>query len=278
MMASMDRGGLVSPVLFSLYVKGMSTPSRHVDLALYADDGSDNNVLQSTASRQASRVLCHWTRALDTGFEDCYQCLEEHRSTICLDHEMRPKTQAIPASRRGNTMGRNSKIPWGNPWHTAYLVGSRQPPKKEGGSKIGYAWPLPKQEFYGVLLNKQLIRPMMDYGCPNWRSAAHTHINKLQVLQSKCLGIAINASWYVGNKQIHEDLGIPFFADHIRALSDSSDSKLADAAKSLVLQLGKHLCQPWAGWSHPRVTEEGWRPAEESILPLKTAKSTQRLV
>jgi hypothetical protein len=29
---------LISPVLFSLYVKDMLTPSHHVELALYADD------------------------------------------------------------------------------------------------------------------------------------------------------------------------------------------------------------------------------------------------
>ena len=39
----------------------------------------------------------------------------------------------------------------------------------------------------GVLLYKQLIRPMMDYGCPIWRSAARSHVRKLQVIQSKCL-------------------------------------------------------------------------------------------
>jgi hypothetical protein len=33
-----------------------------------------------------------------------------------------------------------------------------------------------------VLLYKQLIRPMMDYACPVWRSAARSHIKKLQVL------------------------------------------------------------------------------------------------
>jgi hypothetical protein len=32
------QGGLVSPVLFSLYVNDMSAPSRHVELALYAYD------------------------------------------------------------------------------------------------------------------------------------------------------------------------------------------------------------------------------------------------
>jgi hypothetical protein len=34
----------------------------------------------------------------------------------------------------------------------------------------------------GVPLYRQLICPMMDYACPIWRSAAHTHTNKPQVL------------------------------------------------------------------------------------------------
>jgi hypothetical protein len=32
----------------------------------------------------------------------------------------------------------------------------------------------------------------------------------------------------VRNRQIHEDLGVPLFADHIRALTESFDSKSAD--------------------------------------------------
>jgi hypothetical protein len=37
MRAGVAQGGLVSPVLFSLYVNDVPTPSRHVELALYAD-------------------------------------------------------------------------------------------------------------------------------------------------------------------------------------------------------------------------------------------------
>jgi hypothetical protein len=48
------------------------------------------------------------------------------------------------------------------------------------------------------------------------------------------------------NRQINEDLRIPFFADHIRALTESFDSKLADAGNSLDRQLGRHLCRPRA--------------------------------
>jgi hypothetical protein len=55
----------------------------------------------------------------------------------------------------------------------------------------------------GVLLYKQLIRPIMDYACPIWRFAVRSHVRKLQVLQSKCLRIATKAPWYVRNSQIH---------------------------------------------------------------------------
>jgi hypothetical protein len=38
MRSGVVQGGLVSPVLFSLYVNDIPTPSRHVELAQYADD------------------------------------------------------------------------------------------------------------------------------------------------------------------------------------------------------------------------------------------------
>jgi len=38
MRAGVAQGGLISPVLFKLYVNDMPKPSHHVELALYADD------------------------------------------------------------------------------------------------------------------------------------------------------------------------------------------------------------------------------------------------
>jgi hypothetical protein len=40
MRAGVAPGGIVSPVLFSLYVNDIPTPSRYVELAQYADDPS----------------------------------------------------------------------------------------------------------------------------------------------------------------------------------------------------------------------------------------------
>ena len=93
----------------------------------------------------------------------------------------------------------------------------------------------------GFLLYKQLIRPMIDYVCPVWRFAARTRVRRLQVLQSKCLRLATGVLWYVSNRQIQEDQGVPLFADHIRALNESFDSKLTDVGNLLVRQLGRYL-------------------------------------
>jgi len=49
------------------------------------------------------------------------------------------------------------------------------------------------------------------------------------------------ATWNVSNRQIHEEIGVPFFADHIRALTASFESKLADVENPILRQLGRYL-------------------------------------
>ena len=118
---------------------------------------------------------------------------------------------------------------------------------------------------------------MMDYACPAWRSAARTHVRRLQVLQSKCLRLATGAPWYISNRQIHEDLGVLLFADHIRALTVSFDSKLADVGNPLVRQLGRFLRWPRVD-TIPWRESQGWQGPAGQLRPLPAmAKSTKRI-
>jgi len=82
----------------------------------------------------------------------------------------------------------------------------------------------------GVLLYKQLTRPMVDYACAAWSSTARTHVRRLQVLHSKCIRLATAAPRYVSSRQIHEVLYVPLFVDHFRTLTGSFDSDLANLA------------------------------------------------
>jgi hypothetical protein len=93
----------------------------------------------------------------------------------------------------------------------------------------------------GIMLYKQLIRLMMDHASPIWRCATRSYVKQLQVFQSKCLRIATGAPWYISDRQIHEDFGVPFFEEHTKALTESYDSKLAGVWNPFVRQLSRYL-------------------------------------
>jgi hypothetical protein len=73
MRAGVAQGGLVSPVLFSLYVNNIPAPSRHVELALYADD----TTIISTSHKSA--LL---SRYLETYLSDLQRWLRWWRIAI----------------------------------------------------------------------------------------------------------------------------------------------------------------------------------------------------
>jgi hypothetical protein len=103
------------------------------------------------------------------------------------DREPHPKSQSSAVSRSQYSGSKQHGI----------LAHVNQVGKK-AAQKLGVFGPLRNRRSglsvrNGVLLYKQLIRPVMDYACPIWRSAARSHVRKLQVLQSKCLRIATNA-------------------------------------------------------------------------------------
>jgi len=84
------------------------------------------------------------------------------------------------------------------------------------------------------------------------------------VLQSKYLRLDTGARWYVNSRKIHEDLGVPLFADHIRALTESFDSKLADVGKPLIQQIGRYLPDRELTTSPDAKAKGGMGPAGQS--------------
>jgi hypothetical protein len=60
MRAGVAQGAIVSPVLFSLYVDHIHTPSRHIGLALYAED-----MAFIATSRKPLLLVCYLETCLD---------------------------------------------------------------------------------------------------------------------------------------------------------------------------------------------------------------------
>jgi hypothetical protein len=110
MRAGVAQGGLISPVLFSLYVD-MSSPSRHVELALYADD---------TAITATSRKPTLLFGYLESYLNDLQRWLSEWRIAINVSKRTACRTalHPIPISntlRGTNPVGRHHSLFGGNP-------------------------------------------------------------------------------------------------------------------------------------------------------------------
>jgi retron-type reverse transcriptase len=87
MRAGVAQGGLISPVLFSLYVNDIPSPSHHVELALYADDTA------IIATCRKSKLLI---RYLASYLNDLHRWLSEWRIAINVS-----KSTAIIFARAG---------------------------------------------------------------------------------------------------------------------------------------------------------------------------------
>jgi hypothetical protein len=180
MWAGLAKGGLISRVLFRLYINDMPSPSHHVELALYADD----TVIIAT-SRKPTLLFSY----LEAYLKDLQRWLNEWRiainvcksTAIILARAGRRFIQPRPVTLFGET------IQWVET--TRYLgvtLDTRltwsphiDQVRKKSAQRIGMLCPLLNRKSdlsirNGVLLYKQLIRPMMDYACPAWRSAART--------------------------------------------------------------------------------------------------------
>src|SRR5215510_6793971 len=214
MRAGVAQGGLISPVLFSLYVNDMPSPSHHVELALYADD---------TAVIATSRKPTLLISYLESYLNNLQRWLSEWRIAINVS-----KSSAMIFARAGRRFIQPRPVTlFGEPiqWvdTTRYLgvtldkrltwsphIGQVS---KRTAQRMGLLGPLLNRWSElsirnGVLLYKQLVRPLMYYACPVWRSASGTQVRRLQVVEVKCLRLVTGGPWYLRNGQIHEYVGV----------------------------------------------------------------------
>jgi hypothetical protein len=145
MRAGEAQVGLISPLLFSLNVNDMPSPSHHVELALYADD---------TAIISTSRKPTLLVSYPESYLNDLQRWLSEWRIVINVS-----KSTAIIFARAGrrfihprtcytvrgnNRMGRHNSLSGGDPRYTTHLVASHRSGQEEGCPAIGYAGSSPE--------------------------------------------------------------------------------------------------------------------------------------
>jgi hypothetical protein len=169
MRAGVVQGGLVSPVLFGLYVNDIPIPSRHVELAQYADDTALVATSRSPSLLvgyleaylgRPERWLQDWRIAINVSistavlFVKAVRRIQKPRAVQFLGESI----QWVETARcLGVTL--DTQLTWSA--HVNHVV-------KKAAQRLGVLGPILNRRKglsvrNGVLLYKQLIRPMMDY-------------------------------------------------------------------------------------------------------------------
>jgi hypothetical protein len=162
------------------------TPSRHFELALYADDMA--LIATSHSPLLLVRYLETYLNRLELWLWDLRIAINVSKSTAVLftkttRHVQRPRPpqlfgESIQWAESARYLGvtLDTWLTWSahinQVWRKAAQILCLLSPLNRSGLSIRN----------GILLYQQLIHTMLDYTCPIWRSATHTHINKLQVL------------------------------------------------------------------------------------------------
>jgi hypothetical protein len=198
MRARVAQGGLISPVLFSLYVKDMTSPSNHVELAHYADDTAI--IATSRKPTLLFSYLESYLNRLQRWLSKWGIANVSKSTAIIFARAERRFIQPRPVTLFGEPIQWVDTTRYPGAILDTRLTRSPyidQVRKRTAQRKCMLGTLLNRKSDFsirkGFLLYKQLILLMMDYACPAWRSATCTHVRRLQVLQSKCLCLATSA-------------------------------------------------------------------------------------
>lgn len=223
--AGVPQGSILAPFLFNIFVNVIINP-KNSELFMYADD---------------TAVTCDSTwknlRTIKKNLENALDKLTEYFASwkIKINDS---KTEFIMFSKSTKMLKklnsdplrfRNQTLSWTpNVRYLGFTLDNKLTYKSHIDLAIKKARKLMSVLFCLIKKNNQLkpehkvhvykayIRPVLTYGEIVYHNCAKTNFSKIQVLQNKCLRMALDSPFFTKNSQLHEDAKIPTINDFIK--------------------------------------------------------------
>lgn len=239
--ASVAQGGLLSPMLFSLYMNDIPQTNQ-VKLAIYADDitfytTDKNPVIVSSRLNEALEQLHSWQIKWK-------MITNQSKSKATLFTRTRNPPQMNPLQ-----MG-TGQITWGPEIKILGVTLDRKLNWKahiadtltKASKRRGMLLPLirarsPTALYIKRLIYIQYIRTIVTYAAPAWQHLSNQLQTRLQVFQNKTLRLITNAPWYVRNSILHHDLEIEYLDQLIRDIANTFYTSCRASQNSIISQL-----------------------------------------
>lgn len=242
--AGVPQGGILSPVLYTLFVADIPTP-RDCFIGQYADD----TALLTTAYRGKTvtkrlqkghhtllRHFVKWKIKLNISkYEACYftrrrkEVYKPPESSIVIEGnaiEWKPAIKYLGVHI-------DSKLTFKA--HTNNSIS-----KVEKYIKILY--PLINRRSRltiktKVLLYKSIFRPVLTYAAPVWSSCALVHRKRLQITQNKILKMMLNVPMYTSTSIVQDETETGPIIDYIQELTNNFFARTASVENPEVLNI-----------------------------------------
>lgn len=209
--AGVPQGSVLRPTLYNIYTYDIPE-TKDTFKALFADDTalgsqSKNTNMAIIRLQRSLNIVSDWMKDWKIAIN------EEKIQAICFDKKHRAPTRTLQVN--------GQQIPWKR---TAKYLGMTFDPRltwETHTNNIKKIGTIAMIRLYSMLKNDRLhprtkmiiytsvIRPAITYASTTWGCAANTHIKKVQTIQNKILRIIMSAPWFVSNKQLHRELGVP---------------------------------------------------------------------
>ena len=238
--AGVPQGSVLGPFLYLLYVSDFPAPLG-ITVAQFADD-----VAALCSSHSCEEAGNNIQRFLDEVGPWCNKwriSMNSTKSSLVTFTYLRNVTVppirlngiAIPNSDRVRYLGLilDSRLTWAH--HIQSLVSRCR-------NRIHQLKPLMKDQsplplHTKLLLYTMLIRPIWQYACGIWGSAAKTHVQRIQTIQNRVLRLTTGAPWFVRNSALHADVNFATVSEVIKESYERLHSSMVNHPNALLREI-----------------------------------------